>query len=806
MRFFRGLVPLITSALSIFTSNVDAHSERRSNIGYLSLVEQPTIHTPSHRVNALSHFDITFELHKRRQRLKLSLEPNHDILPDDAQVHFLDQAGNIQKSEFIKRQDHKVFKGWSWIQVAEGNWERAGWARVVVKKDWLNPLFEGTFTVNHDHHHVLLRSSYAKSKHELDKDVEDTTGEYMIVFRDSDMELIEDDDRPILAELIICCFNSDPDHPVFRRTAERDTTRWGSMSLESVFGLSRRQLDMPGGGNAGGVNLATTIGSTAGCPSRRKVALIGVATDCSYAQTFDSQPQLTRENVISVVNSASQVYEETFNVSLGLRNLIVSPAACPASPVASAPWNVGCGGAGDALTLGQRLNLFSAWRGKQKDDNAFWTLMSNCRTGAEVGLAWLGQLCNRDVRGNPNPNNSSSQAVTGANVVARTPNEWQVFAHEVGHTFGAVHDCDASLCNQQAAATSQCCPFSRGSCNANGRFIMNPTSGRGITQFSPCTVGNICSGMGRNSVRSDCLVNNRGVVTITGSQCGNGIVEEGEDCDCGGEASCRGNPCCDAQTCKFKDNAVCDDSNEECCENCQYKSSDSVCRASTGPCDPEEKCTGKSPNCPPDKNKPDGESCGNGLACASGQCTSRDRQCQTLMGSLLGGNDTYSCDDRTCTLTCSSPSLPPNTCSSLNQNFLDGTPCTAGGRCKNGVCEGSSFGKEVKSWIDNNRSLVIGLAAGIGGLLLLSILSCIVKRCRTRRPPKSMAPMTQGAVFSPPPPGLSGWRGQRPADPFISYPPQQGYGPGGPIDPPFPPPAYGSTAAARGRMPSVRYA
>ncbi|PGH07382.1 hypothetical protein AJ79_06284 [Helicocarpus griseus UAMH5409] len=807
MRFFNGLVPLITSALAILSSNVDARSQRRDNIGYLSLIENPNIRTPSHRVNAYSNFDITFDLHRRQQRLRLSLEPNHDILPDGAQVHFVDQAGNVQQSELIDRQNHKVFKGWSWVENEDGSWDRVGSARVVVKKDGPDPLFEGTFTVLDDHHHILLRSNYMRTKHELDPHLDDTTAEYMIVFRDSDMgRPIEDDDlkrrsslkgRSCAADSLP--FNSDPDHPVFRPMTARKTGLWGSMSLDSVLGLGRRQFDMPGGGGrSGGVNLGSTIGSTAGCPRTRKVALIGVATDCSYTQTFDSQQQ-ARENVISVVNSASEVYEQTFNISLGLRNLTVFPPDCPATPPTSTPWNVGCGGSGSP-DINQRLNMFSSWRGQQRDDNAFWTLMTDCSSGAEVGLAWLGQLCNREVRGDPN----SAQSVTGANVIARTPNEWQVFAHEVGHTFGAVHDCDQNLCAQSQAVTSECCPLSQGSCDADGRFIMNPTSGRGITQFSPCTIGNICSGMGRNSVRTDCLSNNKGVVTITGSQCGNGIVEEGEECDCGGEDSCGNNPCCDAKTCKFKGNAVCDDSNEDCCSGCQFASSSTVCRASTGPCDPEERCTGNTPNCPEDKSTPDGEACGNGLACASGQCTSRDQQCRTLMGNLLDGDRTFACDDQTCSLTCSAPSLPPNSCSSLNQNFLDGTPCGSGGKCQNGFCEGSSIGNEVKSWIDDHKELVIGLAAGLGGLLVLSILGCIISRCRRARRRKSMAPMVQGRGFVPPAQGYGGWSGPEPPDHWASRPPRGV--PGGPGGPPFPPPAYGSTLAARGRMPSVRYA
>lgn len=214
---------------------------------------------------------------------------------------------------------------------------------------------------------------------------------------------------------------------------------------------------------------------------------------------------------------------------------------------------------------------------------------------------------------------------------------------------------------------------------------MNPSTGVGITDFSPCSIGNICSAMGRSSVRASCFSNNRDVTLITGQQCGNGIVEQGEQCDCGGEASCGSNPCCDPTTCRFRDGAVCDDSNEECCNNCQLASADTVCRASSGECDPEERCDGTSPICPADNTANDGTSCGggNGLACASGQCTSRDQQCRTLMGSYTTSNDTYACDSLSCSLSCASPEFGRGVCYGLQQNFLDGTPCGGGGRCSN---------------------------------------------------------------------------------------------------------------------------
>ena len=117
-----------------------------------------------------------------------------------------------------------------------------------------------------------------------------------------------------------------------------------------------------------------------------------------------------------MVNTASNLYEETFNISIGLRNLIVSRRDCPSTPSQSTPWNMDC----NQGNITSRLEQFTSWRGGRDDDNAYWTLMSACPTGDEVGLAWLGQLCNHG---------DSDSTVAGANVVAITQNQWQVFAY-----------------------------------------------------------------------------------------------------------------------------------------------------------------------------------------------------------------------------------------------------------------------------------------------------------------------------------------------------------------------------------------
>jgi len=608
----------------------------------------------------------------------LRLEPNHDTISHDAQVQYLDAAGNVGRTEAFDRTEYRIFKGTAWVEV-DGAWVNAGWARINVRKDGDQPLFEGAFQIAHDSHHIQLSSHYMHTKHEEDPDLENADDDYMVVWRDSDVSGTRDAQswQSFISgghDYLLESYSAGLDRRGFvdrDMTISRNARSWGYLSTRTLF--NKRQTSIDGGGttgSSGNINLKNSIGSTTGCPTTRKVALVGVATDCTYTGQFNSTDS-ARQNIINQFASASAVYESTFNITLGIQNLTISEANCPSTAADATPWNVDCGSA----TVSQRLQLFSQWRGTRLDSNAYWTLLSHCATGAEVGLSWTGALCTRGLDANNG---------TGANIVVKTSSEWQVIAHESGHTFGAVHDCDRQTCADANIINSQqCCPVSQAACDAGGQFIMNPATGTGITKFSPCTVGNICSAMNVNSVNTTCLRDNVQVPLITSAMCGNGIVEAGEDCDCGGTAACAGNACCNPTTCKFQAGAVCDDANEACCARCRFKPATAVCRASTGVCDPPETCSGANGTCPADVTAPNGQACAAGLACSSGQCSSRDLQCKQLMGTSLtnGKNDTYSCDQQGCSISCASPEFGPNTCYQMQQNFLDGTSCGGNGQC-----------------------------------------------------------------------------------------------------------------------------
>jgi hypothetical protein len=751
MLILRTVTTAVTVALATLTA---ASSTAREPLRHINIAKNADILTPNHRVTAVSTFDVAFDV--SGQRIRLSLEPNHELFVEGGKISYLAADGSITRQEPIDRLQHKVYKGTAWVK--RGNrWDSVGWARIGIRRDGLQPLFEGHFTISHDHHHIKLSSNYKATRLSEDPDVDLRDDEFMVVFRDSDMGLLDKHSELRKREANPAClsdelsFNMQDDHPVYASMRARDENNFFSTPVSSLFG--KRQLDGQPGGNGAGVNLVSSIGSTAGCPTTRKVALVGVAADCTYVQSFNRDKNSTQQNVIDQINQASELFESTFNISLGLANLVVTEADCPTSQQQATPWNQACS---SSISIQDRLNQFSQWRGQQRDQYSHWTLLTTCNTGSAVGLAWLGQAC---TEGSQRNSGSTAETVAGANVVVRTSTEWQVIAHETGHTYGAVHDCTASQCaNSNLVNAQQCCPLSANTCDAGEGFIMNPSTARGITRFSACSIGNICSALGRNSVKSGCLTNNKGVGTITGQTCGNGIVEGDEQCDCGGKTGCGNNQCCDPATCKFKSNAVCDDSNEDCCRSCQFASSSTVCRPSVGQCDPQETCSGSSPYCPEDKTKPDGEGCGSGLTCASGQCTSRDQQCKTVMGSYTQGNDTYACDNSNCMLSCASPQFGRNVCYGLQQNFLDGTPCTAGGTCQNGQCANGSVGREIKSWIERHMPLVIGLAAGLGGALLLCVVCCCWRSYRRRNKQKKYA---KKFAAGPPPPIHRGGRGHR---------------------------------------------
>ncbi|PIG82822.1 zinc metallopeptidase mde10 [Aspergillus arachidicola] len=687
---------LLFVPLLLLLAHVQGHSIRSSPSQKASQLESIVIHTPSHQIEP--EFDITFRIRGQDHDLRLKLERNPYLLAHRAQIQYLDTEGVVKQTETVIEEDQSFFRGGVWIQVTGRHWEKVGWARIYIVRDGDDPLFEGTFSAFSQYYDVKVL-----------RDPVENTGfsaqdGYMVAYHSSRTDLRRDIEDS--TEQPRCAADQSMPHFLTPRVVEAEDVSQG-LFADTSSTLERRQSTFTTD------DLVDSIGNSAGCPTSRRVALVGIATDCSYTSSFDSTESL-RRSLINMVNTASELFESSFNIFLALHNLTISDANCPGTASDSAPWNVGCS-EGD---MNWRLQEFSSWRSSLSDtENAYWTLMTGCPSGSEVGISWIGQLC-------------SSQSST--NVVARTSNQWQVFAHESGHTFGAVHDCESSTCS----SSTQCCPLSSSTYRIFAMYSRE------------------CLFLTRVSEHENKLPPKRYEqhTHLTAGECGNGIVEAGEDCDCGD--NCDDNSCCDGSTCRFRDNAVCDDSTGPCCTNCQFASSGTVCRESTGSCDIQETCTGNSSACPTDRYAPDGQTCGNssGLFCASGQCTNRDMQCQQLLNTNSTG--VSSCNNDSCTLSCSVDWYGSGVCMGMNRQVQDGTPCSDG-LCQNGRCRSESGNSG--SWVDRHRSLIIGLSAGIGGALVLAVLLGIIICCCCRgkkAPKKAIPPATPvtGQVPRVPPP------------------------------------------------------
>ena len=110
--------------------------------------------------------------------------------------------------------------------------------------------------------------------------------------------------------------------------------------------------------------------------------------------------------------------------------------------------------------------------------------------------------------------------------------------------------------------------------------------------------------------------------------CGNGVVEEGEQCDCGWEEDCEEDCCWPQRTdhpanekpCTLKPKRDCSPSQGPCCTNtCQFKLGDK-CLDDNG-CREESFCDGTTPSCPLSEVKPNKTVCNEEFVCYKGECT-----------------------------------------------------------------------------------------------------------------------------------------------------------------------------------------
>ena len=221
-----------------------------------------------------------------------------------------------------------------------------------------------------------------------------------------------------------------------------------------------------------------------------------------------------------------------------------------------------------------------------------WVHLYLKRTFSDLLAQSGGHACSRFYAG-------SVSVFPDVNILA--PATWST--HVLGHSVGMLHD--------------------EAYCQCKGRYscIMGP----GRYGFSNCSYAEFYSHVNSGL---NCLNNLPGLGYVV-KRCGNKIVEENEECDCGSGEECEEDGCCQPD-CKFKEGANC--STGLCCHKCQFRPSGYMCRVEENECDLAEYCNGTSAFCPSDTYKQDGTPCKYRSRCVRKGCQSRTMQCQNIFG------------------------------------------------------------------------------------------------------------------------------------------------------------------------------
>lgn len=293
-----------------------------------------------------------------------------------------------------------------------------------------------------------------------------------------------------------------------------------------------------------------------------------------------------REEMVEVANLVDGYYKP-LNVRVMLVHLEVFTESNPVI-VADEP--------------GKVLGYFAKWRKetllpRSRNDMAQFVIGRPDPYGAVLGMAYVGTVC-------------SESTSAGINVFTDNmmlPYFSTIVAHEMGHNLGMAHDGTRCTCD----------------------CIM----GKGGAEFSKCSEQDFEKLVQKGG--GECLKNVPSHSDVVGiARCGNGLLEDGEQCDCGTPEECK-DKCCNAATCTFTRGSAC--AAGRCCQNCQLRVAGHPCRGSENICDLPEFCNGTSAFCPDDFYIMDGQECQNQAAyCYEGRCQTYEFQCQQLFSDNPG--------------------------------------------------------------------------------------------------------------------------------------------------------------------------
>ncbi|XP_012667664.1 disintegrin and metalloproteinase domain-containing protein 20 [Otolemur garnettii] len=249
--------------------------------------------------------------------------------------------------------------------------------------------------------------------------------------------------------------------------------------------------------------------------------------------------------------------------------------------------------------LDQVLDLFTLWKSFNFDARVHHDsvhLFVKEMFNVKLGVAYVNAICQ-------SPFNCGVEVFEDNSLVLFSI----TVSHELGHNLGMVHDTVWCVCGVE--------------------FCIMYAFRRETTKFSNCSYLDYYN----NSLSfGTCIQSPPNAQNIfRGKLCGNLVVEEGEDCDCGSPHQCMNDPCCQLN-CTLSPGAAC--AFGICCKDCKFRPSGTLCRQQISDCDLPEWCNGTSHQCPDDVYVQDGFPCSTDTYCYKKTCSNHDKQCKEIFG------------------------------------------------------------------------------------------------------------------------------------------------------------------------------